>query len=416
MELKIKSKKNLGINSLGRIGKLMLWHQLAERNFDGIVINTGRDVGKKIDDVIQVLETDSTYGSLSSFLYGVKGKKVEIKTIDAEKLLFEIDGMPIKILNTQRNPSNIPWKDENVSIVVDCSGQFTDPTLLADAANGSLRGHFLGGAQKVIASAPFKIKDKSAQTPEDSIMLVYGVNHLEYNPTKHNLVSAASCTTTGLSHLIKPLLEDSETTKILTASMSTVHAATNTQSVLDSVPKTNASDLRKSRSVFNNIILSTTGAAKALEAILPEIQKFGFMADSVRIPTTTVSLITLNITFNSGIDEKGNPIISRNYINNIYKNAAAGSQKDLLIFSERQNVSSDLMGFRAAAVVEGCETHTRTGFINIPAPTFESYGMKDTKDISLPVTHAKIFGWYDNEYGSYVNMLSRLTSYIDSKL
>ena len=76
MELKIKNKKNLGINSLGRIGKLMLWHQLAEKNFDGIVINTGRDVGKKIDDVIQVLETDSTYGSLSSFLYGVKGKKV----------------------------------------------------------------------------------------------------------------------------------------------------------------------------------------------------------------------------------------------------------------------------------------------------------------------------------------------------
>ena len=416
MEINLKSKRLLGINSLGRIGKLTLWNQLSTKDFDGIVVNVGREVGKSTDDLLQVLETDTTYGQLSKFLNGVKGGGPISQVIDAEKLLFEIDGMPVKILRSERNPSGIPWREEGVQLVIDCTGQFLDPAAAPDAPKGSLRGHLIGGARKVIASAPFKIKDKAARMPEDALMMVYGVNHLQYNPSLHNVISAASCTTTGLSHMIKPLLEDAETSKILTASMSTVHSATNTQSVLDAVPKAAASDLRKSRSVFNNIILSTTGAAKALESILPEIQKIGFMADSVRIPTTTVSLITLNITFNSGLDESGNPLINRNYLNNIYRTAAAGAQKDLLVFSERQNVSADLMGFRAATVIEGCETHTRTGFVNLPASMFESYGMKNATDINLPVTHAKIFGWYDNEFGSYVNMLSKLAAYVDSKL
>lgn len=416
MEINLKSKRLLGINSLGRIGKLTLWNQLSTKDFDGIVVNVGREVGKSTDDLLQVLETDTTYGQLSKFLNGVKGGGPISKVIDAEKLLFEIDGMPVKILRSERNPSGIPWREEGVQLVIDCTGQFLDPAAAPDAPKGSLRGHLIGGARKVIASAPFKIKDKAARMPEDALMMVYGVNHLQYNPSLHNVISAASCTTTGLSHMIKPLLEDAETSKILTASMSTVHSATNTQSVLDAVPKAAASDLRKSRSVFNNIILSTTGAAKALESILPEIQKIGFMADSVRIPTTTVSLITLNITFNSGLDESGNPLINRNYLNNIYRTAATGAQKDLLVFSERQNVSADLMGFRAATVIEGCETHTRTGFVNLPASMFESYGMKNATDINLPVTHAKIFGWYDNEFGSYVNMLSKLAAYVDSKL
>ena len=416
MEINVKSKRLLGINSLGRIGKLTLWNQLATKDFDGIVVNVGREVGKSTDDLLQVIETDTTYGQLGKFLNGFAGKQIIPKVIDEANMLFEIDGMPIKILRSERNPSGIPWREEGVELVVDCTGQFLDPVAPPDSPKSSLRGHLVGGARKVIASAPFKIKDKSARMPEDSVMMVYGVNHLDYNPSIHNIISAASCTTTGLSHMMKPLLEDVEASKILTASMSTVHSATNTQSVLDSVPKAAASDLRKSRSVFNNIILSTTGAAKALESILPDIQKIGFMADSVRIPTSTVSLITLNITFNSGLDENGNPLLNRNYINRIYKNAAAGPQKDMLVFSERQNVSADMMGFRAAAVIEGCETHTRTGFVNLPASLFDSYGMKNTTDIHMPVTHAKIFGWYDNEFGSYVYMLTKLAAYIYSKL
>ena len=107
----------------------------------------------------------------------------------------------------------------------------------------------------MVASAPFKIKS-GAPIPEDSKTMIYGINHLEYDPKKHHIISAASCTTTGLAHMIKPLLENEVTAKIMTASMSTIHAATNTQSILDNVPKTGASDLRKSRSLFNNIILS----------------------------------------------------------------------------------------------------------------------------------------------------------------
>jgi glyceraldehyde 3-phosphate dehydrogenase len=415
MDIRVGNKNYLGVNSLGRIGKLVVWHQIAKKQFDGVVVNLGRTVGKSIDDIIQTIEMDTTYGSLRKFLYGMNSSKEIVKVIDKDRLIIELDGMPVKILTSERNPKNIPWKDEDVRVVVDCTGQYVDPTTPFDDPKGSLRGHLVGGAQKVILSAPFKIKDKSSKMPDDSIMMVYGINHLEYNPDKHHIVSAASCTTTGLSHMIKPLLEDKESSKILTTSMSTVHSSTNTQSVLDSVPKANASDLRKNRSVFNNIILSTTGAAKALEAILPQIQEIGFMADSVRIPTNTVSLLVLNITFSAGLDEKGNPIINRKYLNDIFRQAAEGSQKGMLVFSERQNVSSDLAGFNASVVIEGHETHTRTGFINLPAEMFESYGMKNSKNIHLPVTHAKIFGWYDNEYGSYVNTLGALAEYINKK-
>ncbi len=412
MKTVLKTKSYLGINGLGRIGKLMLWHQLVTRNFDGIVVNLGRKTGKTTEDLVQTLITDSTYGSLGNFLYGQKNRHHILKVVDAGKNLFEIDGMPVKVLTEERNPCAIPWSAEQVQIVLDCTGKFVDPTVPASDTRGSLRGHLEGGARKVICSAPFKIKDASQSTPADSIMMVFGINHIEYDPNRHHIISAASCTTTGLAHLLMPLMENKHTAKILTASMSTVHAATNTQSVLDAVPGSGAGDLRKTRSVLNNIILSTTGAAKALESIMPQILEIGFMADSVRVPTSTVSLITLNITFNEGLDAKGNPVINKKLINDIYKKASHGSQKDLLVFSECQNVSSDLMGYKAAIVVEGSENHTRTGFIRIPSETLKTYGIKQPVDMNIPVTHAKIFGWYDNEYGSYVNLLEKLTAHI----
>ncbi|MDD4604188.1 MAG: hypothetical protein PHF97_10320 [Bacteroidales bacterium] len=196
--------------------------------------------------------------------------------------------------------------------------------------------------------------------------------------------------------------------------MSTVHSATNTQSVLDAVPTAGTSDLRKNRSVLDNIILSSTGAGKTLEMVLPQIANIGFMADSVRIPTSTVSLISLNITFNSRVDTFGEPVISGGYINNLYRKASQGSQIGLLHFSDKQNVSSDIMGFPAAVVIEGHETHTRTGFLPIPASLLQSMGVNEARDINLPVTHAKIFGWYDNEYGSYVRCLGKLTEHIEA--
>lgn len=415
MNISIKEKKLIGINSLGRIGKLTLWNHLSTRNFDGAVINVGRTVGKKLEDIIHTIERDTTYGMMNHFLYGFSGKKSEIKIVDSESGMLEIDGFPVKILRKERNPAMIGWQNEGVRIVVDCTGKFLDPTIPADSPKGSLMGHLTSGAHKVIASAPFKIKDNSVTETTDAPTIIYGINHLNYIPYKHHLISAASCTTTGLAHMVLPLLEDKETMHVLTASMSTVHAATNTQSVLDAVPKTGTSDLRKNRSVLNNIILSSTGAASTLEKVLPQIINFGFMADSVRIPTSTVSLIALNITFNSRMNGNGEPVINANYINNIYDEAAKGPQKDLLVYSAKQNVSADMIGFPAAVVIEGHETHTRTGFLKVPNSILQSVGIKDIQDINIPVTHAKILGWYDNEYGSYVYSMGKLTEYIASK-
>lgn len=401
----------LGINGLGRIGKLTLWNHLHTRNFDRIIVNTGREVGRSLDDLIQVIETDSTYGPLGKFLNGYGGM-CDIKVVDADQAVLEINGITVKILREARNPKDIAWRKEGVRLVVETTGQFLDPTLPADHKSGSIRGHLEGGAEKVIASAPFKLKDKTRELPDDSILVVQGINHTDFDPSRHNIISAASCTTTGLAHMIKPLLENQETSHILTASMSTIHAATNTQSVLDSVPKTGASDLRKNRSVMNNIILSTTGSAKALEKVLPEIKRVGFMADSVRIPTNTVSLIILNLTFHTPLDDTGEPVITHLFLNDIYRKAAEGSQKKMLVYSDRQNVSSDMVGVPAAVVIEGHESHTRTGFINLPQDTLASLGLPTDAEVQIPVTHAKLFGWYDNEYGSYVNCLGALTNYL----
>ncbi len=414
MNIKINEKKILGINSIGRIGKLSLWYHLYSRNFDGIVINQGREVGKGLDDVIQAISSDSTYGSLSSFLYGYHGKKCKIEITDRDNGCFTIDDFPIKVLTKERNPQNINWRDERVRIVVDCTGKFLDPTVPPNDSKGSILGHLDAGAQKVIASAPFKIKYAPAENVDDFPTLIYGINHLSYNSQKHNVISAASCTTTGLAHMIMPLLEDKETCNVLTASMSTVHAATNTQSVLDSVPSTGTSDLRKNRSVLNNIILSSTGAAKTLEKVIPKIINFGFMADSIRIPTSSVSLIALNITFNTRLDENNQPFINANHIKNIYKIAANGSQKDLLYYTDKQNVSLDLLGLPAAIVIEGNEIHTRTGFLQVPPEVLASIGISNINEVNIPVTHAKIMGWYDNEYGSYVYCLGKLTEYVSS--
>lgn len=412
MNLSLRSKKLLGINGLGRIGKLLLWNQLHLRHYEGFVVNCGREVGKDLDDLIQVIETDSTYGSLHKFLYGMVGRKAEIKILDKDKPLLEIEGIPVKILRQARDPKDINWLNEGVRIVVDCTGNFLDPTLSPESGKPCLRGHLEAGALKVICSAPFKVKS-GINDAVDSKTMIYGINHLDFDPHEHHLISAASCTTTGLAHMIKPLLENEATSSIVTASMSTIHAATNTQSILDSVPKAAASDLRKSRSVLNNIILSTTGVSKALELVLPAIKHIGFMADSVRIPTTTVSLINLNVTFHTRLDSLGEPNINRKLLNGIYQQASEGSQKGLLIYSQRQNVSSDLIGSPAAITIEAHETHTRTGFIEIPSELMNQKA--GGEPLRMPVTHAKIFGWYDNELGSYVNCLSRLTNYIEEK-
>jgi len=142
-------------------------------------------------------------------------------------------------------------------VVVESTGKFLDPTQPPDAPGGSIRGHLAAGAQKVIASAPFKLKD--APWPKDAITTVMGINDSEYDPETHNILSNASCTTNCLAYMIKPLLDHFGLERILTASMATIHAITGSQLVLDRAPKAGAADLRRNRSVLNNIILTTTG-------------------------------------------------------------------------------------------------------------------------------------------------------------
>jgi glyceraldehyde 3-phosphate dehydrogenase len=414
----------LGVNGLGRIGKLTLWHHVARKYFPRIVVNLGREVGQGLEAVVQTIEKDSTYGSMHRFLFGVNAEPC-VKIVDREQRILTVAGIPVKILQEARNPKDIGWRDHGVRVVVDTTGAFDDPTHDVDHPGGSVRGHFAGGAEKVLYSAAFKIKDKTRSMPDDAVLLIYGVNHDLFDPAKHDLVSAASCTTTALAHMVKPIIDRLQYSNILTASMSTVHAVTNSQSVLDNVPKAAAKDLRRNRSVLNSIILTSTNAARALEQVIPEIKEIGFMADSVRIPTMTESLIILNMTFQSRLEPDGSPTITQDALNQVYKEAAEGEQKGLLVYSDEQNVPADVTGMRAGVVIEGVETHTRTGFVTLdlkrlPELDAEDVATLETKlgspEIHMPVTHAKIFGWYDNEYGSYTNLLGDLTLHVHKKL
>ena len=313
----------LGINGLGRIGKLTLWHHIGRKYFDRIVVNQGRPVGRNMHDMAELIEKDSTYGPLHRFLYGYRAERV-IEVVDEEGGDLLIDGVPVTILREDRDPRGIPWRDFGVEIVVECTGHFRDPTSPPDLSDGSVRGHLAAGARAVVNSAPFKIRDPSMKMPEDAASLIYGINHTEFDPERHAIVSAASCTTTALAHMILPLLEHFQSKVLMTASLSTVHAATNTQSVIDSVPKPGSRDLRKTRSMLNNIILTSTGAAQALEVVIPEVREIGFMADSVRIPIPTESLIILNVTFQSKILEDGTGNITKEVLNRLYRDAGRG--------------------------------------------------------------------------------------------
>ncbi len=405
------SGRILGINGLGRIGKLTLWHHVGRKYFDGIVVNTGRQVGSCLDDLAHYIERDSTYGLLCSFLYGQKAEPV-IAGIDPAAGCMRVDGVPVRFLQSDRNPRDIAWGSNGVELVVDTTGRFLDPAAPAEQPGGALRGHLEAGARKVIVSAPFKLKDKGADLggtmPEDAVTTVMGVNENAYDPRHHRIVSNASCTTTCLAHMMKPLLEAFGPRKILSASMATVHAATGSQQVLDRLPKSGVRDLRKNRSVMNNIILTTTGAAKALRLVLPEMEQIGFIAESVRIPTSTGSLIILVVNLQE--DLSGRPI-RRELVNDVYRQAAAEDPRHYLHYSDKQNVSGDIIGLpRAAAVIEGHETHTRTAEVvldlaGVPGLNPEVIAsMRDTV-LRVPVTQAVIYGWYDNEMGSYVHML-----------
>ncbi len=249
--------------------------------------------------------------------------------------------------------------------------------------------------------------------------LIYGINHTAFDFKKHKVLSAASCTTTGLAHMIKPLLNTAATSKILTASMSTVHAVTNSQSILDKTPKAGEKDMRKNRSTLNNIILTSTNAAAALIQVIPEVKDIGFMADSIRVPTNTESLIVLNCTFQTraGADGKKEPVTTK-LLNEIYQKAADNDPEHLVIFTMEQNVSGPHRTMppsssRASSIHKTPSSSRRRGIPNVPEELLKA---APKGNIRVPVVHAKIFGWYDNEYGSYTNRMGDLSVYVHKSM
>jgi glyceraldehyde 3-phosphate dehydrogenase len=405
-----EGEMKIGINGLGRIGKLSLWHHIGRRYFKEIVVNIGRQAGTSLADVAHYLERDSTYGALHTFLHGHRAEPV-ISDIEEVAGTMIIDGIPVRILRNDRVPHAIDWKGYDVPLVIDTTGQFLDPTLSADHPKGAVRGHLEAGAEKVVVSAPFKIKN-GAPMPEDAVTTVMGINANDYDPRRHRVISNASCTTTCLAHMMKPLINAFGAKRILAASMATVHAATGSQQVLDRLPKTGKTDLRKNRSILNNIILTSTGAAKALRLVIPEMEHIGFIAESVRVPTSAGSLIILVLGIQESPSEKP---IDRRMINEVYEHAAQLDPNGYLRYTEKQNVSGDILGNpRAAAVIEGDETHTRTADLTLDLasiPGFSQAVLDSLPDtvVRAPVTQAVIYGWYDNEMASYVNMLGDRT-------
>ncbi|MFA4964606.1 MAG: glyceraldehyde 3-phosphate dehydrogenase NAD-binding domain-containing protein [Thermoleophilia bacterium] len=405
------AQRTLGINGLGRIGKLTLWYHLGQDDFDRIVVNVGRPVGTSLEAVLQYIAKDSTYGALQRFLHGRSGV-LDLRVVDEERGLIRAYGKELVILREARDPRTIPWREHGVSLVVECTGTFQDPFAAPDTPKGALRGHLSAGARVVVQSSPFKSSHKGVALPDDAAMLIHGINDHDFDPARHKVVSAASCTTTALAHMMRPLLDRDLTHNMITAGMSTVHAATNSQPVLDAVPKAGATDLRKGRGALGNVILTSTNAAAALEQVMPEIARIGFMADSVRIPTASVSLIILNVTFQSESLPDGTISVERDAINAIYREAAQGEARGLVKYSDEQNVSADMLGEDAAVVIEGVETHTRTGFMNLRVPCATPADPGHAETVRIPLTHVKVFGWYDNEMGSYTYRLGELTAHL----
>lgn len=406
----------LGINGLGRIGKLLLWHHAARRSFDRLVVNIGREAGQGLQDVADYLSRDSTYGALNRYIHGFRGGRV-IEELDESNGTMRVNGIPVRFLREHRNPKDIRWPANDVSMVVDCTGVFRDPTVPPDASKGSLRGHLEAGARKAVLSAPFKIKDESEAMPEDAVTTIQGINEDAYDPKRHDLVSTASCTTTCLAFLFKTLLDRVGMDSILGASMVTVHAATSTQEVLDSLPKAGKSDLRKNRAVLDNIILTSTGAAKAAALVIPEMEQIDFVAEAVRIPNTTGSIVILMVN----LQDDPNQQMTRENINDLYRSAAEGYLSPYLSYSESQNVSSDIIGTAAAAVVEGKETRVQKGRVRVAvtpgcriSPEQSFQGGECT--VEAPVNQVVVYGWYDNELGSFTHMLGERTLAIGKDL
>jgi glyceraldehyde 3-phosphate dehydrogenase len=315
---------------------------------------------RKVNDLEVVAVNDLTDAKTLAHLYNydtVHGRADVRATAGEGKI--EIGGKSIKIL-AEKDPGKLPWKELGVDIVLECTGLFTDKE--------KNKPHFDAGAKKVIISAPAKGHD---------VTIVLGVNTEQYDSAKHTVLSCGSCTTNCLAPVAKVLLDSFGIKRGL---MTTIHSYTNDQAVLD-IPHRKG-DLRRARAAALNMIPSSTGAAKALSEVIPAL-KGKFDGQSVRVPTMDVSLIDL--TF-----ETEKPI-TRESIHAAMKSASEGSLKGILGYTEEQLVSSDYIGDPRSSIFDATITQV----------------MDDN--------FAKVFSWYDNEWG-FSNRMIELAQLVSSKL
>ena len=333
----------VGINGFGRIGKLVFRAALAKgtKEFDFVAVND-LPVGTKT--LAHLLKYDSNFGTLNA-------------SVEAKEDALIVNGKTIKVL-TAKSPAEIPWKDYGVEIVIESSGVFTDKEKCI--------GHITnGGAKKIIISAPAKGED---------ITIVLGVNEKNYDPKKHNIISNASCTTNCLAPMAKVLLDNFG---IQSGIMTTIHSYTNDQKILDLPHK----DLRRARAAALSMIPTSTGAAKAIGSVIPELKgKMDGLA--IRVPTPDVSLTDLTC-----IVEKEATAES---VNEVFKKASETDLKGILQYLTEPLVSRDFYGSNYSCIFDAELTKVIGGKL------------------------VKIMGWYDNEWAYSLRVVD-LCEYIIKK-
>jgi glyceraldehyde 3-phosphate dehydrogenase len=334
---------NIAINGFGRIGRQAL-RIMQERfpDMNVVLINDLTDV----QTLAHLFEFDSTYGRFKAGQVHVEGQ-------------YLITGNDKILITAEKDPSKLPHKDLKVDVVLECTGRFTD------RAGAEL--HIKAGAKKVILSAPSK-------DPVDATLCI-GVNHTIYDPKTMHVISNASCTTNSLAPMAKVL---NDSFGIEHGLMTTVHSYTNDQNLLDLPHK----DMRRARAAAINIVPSSTGAAKAIGEVIPEL-KGKLHGTSLRVPTPTVSITDLTITVKKPT--------TKEEVNAAFAAAAAGPMKDILGFETRPLVSRDYVADPRSSIIDAELTQVMDG------------------------TMVKTFSWYDNEWG-YSNRLVELAKFVGDKL
>lgn len=331
----------IGINGFGRIGR-NVFKALLNNYKNDIEVVAINDLTSP-QTLAHLLKYDSLYGKFNG-------------SVEANEDSIVVNDKEIKIY-AERDPKNLPWNEVGAEIIIECTGFFTD--------GEKAKAHIEAGAKKVLISAPAKNED---------ITIVLGVNEEQYDSKKHNIISNASCTTNCLAPFAKVLHEEFG---IVNGLMTTIHSYTNDQKILDAPHK----DLRRARAAAESMIPTTTGAAKAVALVLPDLKgKLNGMA--VRVPTPTVSMTDLvcEVSKETTADE----------VNAAFKKASEGKMEGILGFSEEPLVSMDYRADERSSIVDGLSTMVSGKLV-------------------------KVVAWYDNEWG-YSNRLADLTKYVADRL